>query len=149
MLRYGATEMFNGHGVNVVGIFDKGTKKHTVENAICLIQNCHYSWETDRLNEELGYGFDHNTIACGDFNATVDTFYDKWKQSPRKDDPLYLYRDEGDQPTYISYSNPEDKRNLDHFAVTDLKCKLIHTILPEKTSDHFPISATITIEQDA
>lgn len=137
---YGGTSKENGHGNYIIGIYEKGTN-----NLIVYVQNSHLSWEVDKLRDEFACGFLRNTIFCGDCNGTIHTLYKRWKEFGYENDFIQFYYDEGDQPTYISYKDQTDKCNLDHFGHTPLNgtLELTHQILPEYTSDHFPILANI------
>ena len=142
--QYAGTGKDNGHGHNVISIHQKGTLP-VPDYATIFIQNSHLSLEPTNMEAEINNGFRSNTIVCGDFNTSIHTFYRRWREVRPDKDNILLYYDEGDPPTYISYNDPNYKANLDHFGVVGRQVQCTHEILPERTSDHFPILAKFII----
>jgi len=132
--QFHTTEKENGHGINVVAF------------ANFNIQNSHYSFERELLEEEIRQGFLPNTIFCGDFNKNKYYFTTIYK-SVRDDELLFFDKIPEGAPTYKSYENPDTVADIDYvgtnfgFDTIKAKCR----ILPDELSDHYPILAEIEL----
>lgn len=140
---FGGKDADNGHGISIFQFVALDAPYPLVLN----IQNCHYSWETDKLKGELYYGFYDGTIFCGDMNTDRQKFLSNLRQYTSLGGPIVLYDKTPVGPTYISYDEPIKYRgDIDQFGfIGKLPPKAEVTILPDKVSDHFPILAKITI----
>ena len=131
----------NGHGIATLSLY------RTYEKPL-HIQNCHYSWQTEEVKDEMEFGFCENTIFCGDMNTDINRFIDNLKEyADLNDSNFVIYPKTPEGPTYISYGEPLKYRgDIDQFGYVGFnppKAEVV--VLPDRVSDHFPILATIEI----
>ena len=146
----GGTGKENGHGCNTIYIHLNEDKSKWF-----YLQNTHLPSdinETAKIIQD-GNDFDTNTLFCGDFNWSLPDFL--WivrnKTSVSPDKFKFIDKEPAGAPTFISYDNPDNQRDIDQFGYVkylggkDNPIKANCVILPERTSDHFPLLATFEI----
>lgn len=139
LVGFGGMPKDNGHGISKIMLF--------FEDKSVVVQNGHYSWDTEQIKEELKHGYTETTIFCGDTNVSRDKFISNLKKYVGlEDEDFIVYPKEPEGSTYVAYSDPSYNGDIDQFGYVGANPpKAEVTILPDKVSDHFPILATIEI----
>lgn len=132
------TKETNGHGVNILTLKNSEKEFH--------IQNCHYSWEFDKLKNEMSCSCFSDTIFCGDMNNPKNKIRLTYSQLELSTNPMIIYDKTPAVDTYVNFDDESVHADIDMFGyvgenVPDVDVR----VLPDMVSDHRPLIANVKI----